>query len=156
MKAVEVPRRRHRRLGILLLSTAVALTLFSAPPAEAGRPGRMPERQMKGQVNEARLRHNTDRLFMRRKLVRIARRHSRAMASSGTLFHSSNLGDKVPNGWRIVGENVGVGYSIESLHEAFMASAPHRRNNLRPAYEKIGVGVVQRDGRIWITVVFYG
>jgi uncharacterized protein YkwD len=156
MNVVQMPHHRLSRLGALLLSFTVALTMFSAAPAQAGRRFRAPEREMKGLVNEARLRHNTDRLFFRRRLVRVARRHSRAMANSGTLFHSSNLGAKMPRGWRIVGENVGVGYSIESLHEAFMASPAHRQNNLRPAYEKLGVGVVRRDGRIWITVVFYG
>ena len=156
MNTVQMPRHRLGRLGTLLLSIVVALTMFSASPAQAGRPGTPPERDMKRLVNDARLRHDTDRLFMRRRLVRVARNHSKAMANAGTLFHSSNLGAKMPKGWRIVGENVGVGYSIESLHEAFMASAAHRQNNLRPAYEKIGVGVVRRDGRIWITVVFYG
>jgi uncharacterized protein YkwD len=156
MNVVQLPRRQLGRLGTLLLSIAVALTLFSGAPAQAGRPGTPPERDMKRFVNEARLRHDTDRLFLRRRLVRVARSHSRAMANAGSLFHSTNLGAKMPKGWRIVGENVGVGYSIESLHEAFMASPAHRRNNLRPAYEKIGVGVVRRDGRIWITVVFYG
>jgi uncharacterized protein YkwD len=151
-----MPRHRLGRLGTLLLSIAVTLTLFSASPAQAGRPGTLPERDMKRLVNSARLRHDTDRLFLRRRLVRVARNHSRAMANAGTLFHSSNLGAKMPRGWRIVGENVGVGYSIESLHEAFMGSPPHRQNNLRPAFEKIGVGVVRRDDRIWITVVFYG
>jgi uncharacterized protein YkwD len=151
---VQTHRRRLGRLGTLLLSVAVALPLFAGSPAQAV--GTSPERSMKRFINTARIRHDTDRLFFRRRLVRVARSHSRAMANQGSLFHSSNLGAKMPKGWRIVGENVGVGYSIESLHEAFMASAPHRKNNLRPAYERIGVGVVRRDGRIWITVVFYG
>ena len=153
---VQMPRRRLGRLGTLLLSVAVALTLFAGSPAQASGIGTRPERSMKRFINTARIRHDTDRLFFRRRLVRVARSHSRAMANQGSLFHSSNLGTKMPRGWKIVGENVGVGYSIESLHEAFMASAPHRKNNLRPAYERIGVGVVRRDGRIWITVVFYG
>jgi uncharacterized protein YkwD len=154
MNVVQTPRHRLGRLGTLLLSVTVALTVFAGSPAQAV--GTSPERSMKRFINTARVRHDTDRLFFRRRLVRVARNHSRAMANQGSLFHSSNLGAKMPRGWRIVGENVGVGYSIESLHEAFMASSPHRKNNLRPAYERIGVGVVRRDGRIWITVVFYG
>jgi uncharacterized protein YkwD len=155
MSVFDLPRRRLRRLGTVGLSIAVALTLFSGGPAQAA-PGSPSERSMKRYINEARVRHHTDRLFLRERLVRIARSHSRVMANQGSLFHSSNLGAKMPSGWSIVGENVGVGSSIESLHDAFMSSPPHRQNNLRPAYEKLGVGVVRRDGRIWITVVFYG
>jgi uncharacterized protein YkwD len=51
---------------------------------------------------------------------------------------------------------VGAGGSIRGLHQSFMASTAHRRNNLYRKYDRVGVGVVRRGARIWITVIFAG
>jgi uncharacterized protein YkwD len=59
--------------------------------------------------------------------------------------------------WRILGENIGVGSSMETLHDAFMDSPPHRRNELNRVYRYVGVGMARgADGRIWVTVLFLG
>ena len=58
--------------------------------------------------------------------------------------------------WQLGGENVGVGGSLESLEDAFMASTEHRKNILRKVYDHAAVGIVRADDRIWITVIFYG
>jgi uncharacterized protein YkwD len=51
---------------------------------------------------------------------------------------------------------VGVGDSLDDLEDAFMASAVHRHNILARTYDHAAVGVVIEDGRVWVTVVFYG
>jgi len=56
--------------------------------------------------------------------------------------------------WRLMGENVGVGATPQSLEAAFMASPPHRANILG-AFTHVGVGVVVSNGRIWVTERFY-
>jgi uncharacterized protein YkwD len=56
----------------------------------------------------------------------------------------------------VAGENVGVGDSLDDLEDAFMASAVHRHNILARTYDHAAVGVVIEDGRVWVTVVFYG
>ena len=46
---------------------------------------------------------------------------------------------------------------MEALHDAFMDSPPHRRNELNRVYRYVGVGMaVGADGRIWVTVLFLG
>ena len=81
------------------------------------------------------------------------------MARKGYIFHSTEaelrraLGD---GNWSIGGENVGVGGSLESLEDAFMASKLHRENILRKSFDHMAVGIVRDDGAIWITVIFYG
>jgi uncharacterized protein YkwD len=78
------------------------------------------------------------------------------MAGQGRLYHSSDLTRRVSN-WRYLGENVGVGPSIEDLQDAFMGSPPHRRNILKNAYDDVGVGIVKdSNGTYWVTVVFRG
>ena len=41
-----------------------------------------------------------------------------------------------------VAENVGVGYSVQALHDAFMGSTGHRANILNASYNRVGIGVV--------------
>jgi uncharacterized protein YkwD len=51
---------------------------------------------------------------------------------------------------------VGVGSTLESLEDAFMDSKKHRQNILRREFLHAAVGVVREDGRLWVTVIFYG
>jgi uncharacterized protein YkwD len=53
-------------------------------------------------------------------------------------------------------ENVGVGDSLEKIHSALMASASHRRNILSSSHQRVGIGVVSRGGRLWVTQLFAG
>ena len=87
-------------------------------------------------------------------LVEVARAHAQRMAASGQPYHNPNLGGEVQN-WLTVGENVGMGYDVNGLHELFMASATHRANILATDYTEVGVGVVTTaDGRMWVVVLF--
>jgi uncharacterized protein YkwD len=81
------------------------------------------------------------------------------MADRGFIFHSSEdelRGALHRTAWSMAGENVGVGDSLDDLENAFMASTVHRHNILARSYDHAAVGVVVQDGRVWITVVFYG
>jgi uncharacterized protein YkwD len=77
------------------------------------------------------------------------------MANQQTIFHTSNLAGALANlRWTIAGENVGMGPSMNALHQAFMLSPEHRRNNLEKRFHRFGVGVVWRSGIAFITVEF--
>jgi hypothetical protein len=64
------------------------------------------------------------------------------MAGSELLYHTPSrvFYERVRN-WRLIGENVGAGGSVSSLHEAFMASPDHRAIILHPSAR------VRRGGR---------
>lgn len=87
----------------------------------------------------------------------IARSHSTMMARRGTIYHSnlSLVGTRI-SGWRVLGENVGVGPNLRTLNQAFMNSRLHRANLLCKCFSKIGVGVVYSRGYYWVTHIFYG
>jgi uncharacterized protein YkwD len=87
------------------------------------------------------------------RLSRYAERHAHRMAKAGYIFHSDL---DVPGRWAIVGENVGVGSTVGSVFRAFMRSKPHRQNILRHRFDHIGIGVVRRDGSVWVVLVFGG
>jgi uncharacterized protein YkwD len=77
------------------------------------------------------------------------------MADAGQLSHST-LADGVPAGWHVLGENVAYAGSVDQAMAALEASPPHRANLLNPAFTSIAIGVVERDGRVWVTEDFVG
>jgi uncharacterized protein YkwD len=75
------------------------------------------------------------------------------MAESGRLFHSC-LSCRRGSGSRALAENVGVGDTVKVVHRALMDSSSHRANILNKSYDRVGVGIVRRGGRTWITQLF--
>ena len=86
-------------------------------------------------------------------LVAVARNHSAAMASAARLYHNTLLGQQV-QGWQLVAENVGMGSSVDQVHQALMSSPQHRADILDARFDGIGIGVVQSGGSMWVTEVF--
>lgn len=154
-------RLGRSRLGSGIAVALVALLLTGVAPdgstAAAERTGR--RMQMLGLTNEARVRHDRQALSFAARLSRYAKQHSREMAEAGYLFHSTAEElRRALDGyhWQLGGENIGVGGSLESLQDAFLASRTHRQNILRRVYDHAAVGIVRADDRIWVTVIFYG
>lgn len=110
-------------------------------------------------TNADRASHGVRELSRADRVERYATRHSRRMANLGYLFHSGDeqiRGALEGSGWRVAGENVGAGATLASLEDAFMASAPHRHNVLELSFDHTAVGIVEADGVVWVTVIFYG
>ncbi|MFZ0626659.1 MAG: CAP domain-containing protein [Acidimicrobiia bacterium] len=84
-----------------------------------------------------------------------ARNHTADMVAAGGIFHSSEseLKAAAGSGWDKIGENVGRGQSVESLHIAFMDSAGHKKNILGD-YNYVGIGTDSSNGYLYVTVVF--
>ena len=85
-----------------------------------------------------------------------ARKHSSDMVAADKIYHSSNseLQAAAGGGWDKLGENVGRGGDVSSLHKAFLDSASHRAN-IHGDYNLVGIGTdTAEDGRLYVTVVF--
>jgi uncharacterized protein YkwD len=154
-------RRRLIYFSILFLVLALikvgARTFDKEPsvPVARGRDHacfryRTAERRFATKVN----RERASNLSLDPELSRVARKHTRAMVRRKLLYHtpSNRLAGRVTH-WMLLGENVGVGGSVGSLHRAFMHSPPHRANVLRSSFRHLGVGT-KRKGRLWVTVLF--
>lgn len=138
---------RSALLSLLLTATVAAgAALVGAGPVAATttREARMLEK-----INHARADHGLRPLRLSADLTAAARSHSRTMASSNLLFHSPSLTSLCC--WRTIAENVGYGYSVRGVHRAFMNSAPHRANILDQRMRQVGIGVVERNGQLWVT-----
>ncbi len=64
----------------------------------------------------------------------------------------AQVGAVVPQ-WQLIGENIGTGFAVQSLHDSFMASGGHRAN-IMGNYNRVGIGVVTQGERIWVTFDF--
>jgi uncharacterized protein YkwD len=126
-------RNRHASLSLLVAAlVAVSLILVGVAPASATT------------SREARM-ASPD-------LMSAARAHTTSMAGSRTLFHTASFSSLCC--WEAVAENVGYGFSVRGLHRQLMRSAPHRANILNPRMRQVGVGIVERNGALWVTEVF--
>ncbi len=105
--------------------------------------------------NEERAARGLRRLRLDPELSKAARVHTREMTRADLLHHTdpSALRRRVTN-WVLLGENVGVGATVASLHDAFMASPAHKENIMLPRFKFIGVGTASSDNRLWVTVIF--
>jgi hypothetical protein len=141
-----------RKLAALVI--APALLLGAAGLTRAAAAGDTNAASFVGKANSERQARGLRAYVVKSDLAAVATRHSQRMAEQGRLYHNPNLGSDV-SGWQIVGENVGNGGSVESIHQAFMDSRYHRENILATDYTEIGVGTVtDEQGVIWVTQVF--
>jgi hypothetical protein len=128
--------------------TAALLVVGLAPGAFAAS-----EDSLLARINEERGAQGLAALASHWDLVDDAEAHSQAMMATENLHHNPNLGS-VTTGWVSLGENVGVGPTVGSIHTAFMASPPHRGNVLGD-FTHVGIGAVRAsENRMWVTVVF--
>lgn len=128
------------------LSAAVATEFMSAQEAELGR-----------LLNAERTSRGLNDLSHSDALRTVARRHSQRMMMEGTIFHNQRLQQDVEAvfpAWARIGENVGMGPSVPSVHQAFMDSTAHRANVLDPDFYWLGVGVVSGGSRLFMTENF--
>jgi hypothetical protein len=140
----------RRRIASLVAATAVAVTAFAATSAHASTE----ESQFVSMTNSARSSAGLGGYSVASDLVSLARRHSQEMAAKHTIYHNPNLANDV-SGWQAVGENVGMGGSASSIHQAFMNSAPHRANILDHDFTQVGIGTAFDDkGVLYVTEVF--
>lgn len=142
----------------LLLATLPASGVASASRASwACFQHKTAEKSFARKMNVARSTRGETKMVLDKQLSKVARRHANSMATEHDLFHSNmtRLGQRVTR-WRTLGENVGMGNSVTSLHQAFMASPGHKANILYNGFKHVGVGTAKSNGVLFVTVVFEG
>jgi len=157
-----------------IIAAAIIGSLFSAGTASAATASltaadntcytyKTSERSFAKKNNTARANAGIGKLSIDPELSRVAKLHTKEMvnAASGSiggddLFHSTSaqLTKRVTGGWTLLGENVGIGSSVSSLHSAFMNSSLHKANMMNGDFKHVGVGVITKGDRMWVTVIF--
>lgn len=90
-----------------------------------------------------------------------ARAHARLLAESGQLSHQFPGEATLPERLGATGarftvsaENVAQTEFVEDVHPALMTSPGHRANILSPTYNAVGIGVVEKQGKIYVAEDF--
>ena len=161
--AAAAPTHRRRpalRPTVLLLAILAVVATLLVPQAaiaatSSGQITSSDEKAFLDLVNKERTSRGLAALKMSYGARQVARDWSHTMAADDKLYHRPDLAAPFTGGWTRLGENVGVGWSVGSLHDAFMNSSGHRANVLGSSYRWVGVGVVTMDsGKIWVTFNF--
>lgn len=110
-------------------------------------------------VNTERSKRTIAPLYRLKELDEIARQHAERMASNLTLFHTTphELQSKFQRKTRRLGENVGCGETIRSIHQIMMATRSERNNILDRRYTHFGMATARAtDGNLYLCQVFRG
>lgn len=78
------------------------------------------------------------------------------MAKTGVLEHTgggTHIDTSGMSHWCSLGENVGKGSSVSAVHDAFMASAPHKAHILGN-FDRVGTGVTKVGRVYWVTEIY--
>ena len=132
-----------RRAFVIALMAVVMLST----DALALRP---PERHVASRVNIARVNHDEHRVHVGSRISRYAERQARKMCRQHRLFHGT-YGWPWHTSW---GQIVGYGPSSRAVFRKFMRSATHRAIILGLSFTRIGVGVANAHGIMWVAVDF--
>lgn len=101
------------------------------------------EDQMQGLVNDTRASRGLTTLPTNEGLRWMARRQAQAMSAAGNIYHTADLAGAANAqnlDWLNLGENVGIGPSVQAVQEAFLNSPGHLANIVKPSYNAVGVG----------------
>lgn len=124
-------------------------------PASAGflaAPSPNEEAQFVSRINSLRASKGLTQLQGSGSLLTVARGWTEQMVAAGQISHNPNLGSQVGGSWSKLGENVGVGYDVGGLMQAFINSPLHYANLVDPAWTHVAVAVtIAGDGRIYTT-----
>lgn len=145
------------RVSTVIMSATVTVAVLFGSAGSASAADARPTRERveslaRYAINQARAERGLKPFSWNAKLRDVSRAHSVDMARDGELRHTVRLERKVVRS-RMLGENIGVGFSMDAINAALMESAGHRRNILG-AYTLAAVGATVTEYEIYITQVF--
>jgi uncharacterized protein YkwD len=155
--------------ALLLGSTAPALAADA--PAAAGTTGAataavaqlaatsadVAEQAILDRTNALRAAEGKPALVRNAQIDAVAAAWAEHMATTGQFQHNPDFFRQIPAGWRTAGENIAMNsYDPVALVTQWENSPPHRANLVNPAFNQIGIAVVERGGLYYGVQVFGG
>ena len=136
------------KVGVaLVVATVLAAGMSPAVAASSD------EMRLLALTNQLRAANGLPALTINEQVTSAAQRWASTLADRGVISHNASLPGQV-TGWKDLGENVGVGGTVDAVHDGFVASPTHRANIMDPAFTEVGFGIVRPDARIFVVVVF--
>lgn len=138
------PRSRRPMLAVSGLAMAAVLLAGCLNPKQES---------VRTAMTQDRHAHNLQQLPVQRDAQAKAQAWAERLASDGYLHHS-NLTDGIHVRWCSLGENVGMGPTVQAIEQAYMASPGHRANILATRWNGVGVGYAKRGNTVYTVQVF--
>ena len=132
------------------VAAAVATVTIGVLPAGADAGD---EARLLSLTNQLRSSQGLSPLTIDAQLTRVAQAWASTVSGRGVISHNSSLPSQL-TGWKVLGENVGVGGTVDAIHQGFLASPTHHENLVDPAFTRVGFGIVRPDARIFVVEVF--
>ena len=139
-----------RKLVVGLVLAAAVSMMF---PAGAHADTVSDEASFVAKINDLRTSKGLPALVVNDNLVAKARAWATGMAAAGTIWHST-LSDGITADWKKLGENVGMGGSVDGLHAAFVASPHHYENLVDPDFSFVGIGIAMNGSTMYVAEEF--
>lgn len=141
-------RRPPRWLAVIIAVCAVGVLSGTLTSCETTPADRAAVRDL---INASRAAAGLPALRENATLNVKADRWAQTMRNECRIWHS-HLADGAPPEWRKLGENVGMGGSIQQIHVAYMNSPGHRANILDASFNQVGTAAVWGTCRGFRTV----
>jgi hypothetical protein len=132
-------------MAVAVVTLAIGVVPAQADAGDAGR--------LLSLTNEVRASQGLPALSTDAQLTAVAQAWAAELAGRGVISHNPSVRSQVV-GWKVLGENVGVGGTVDAVHAGFVASPTHYANLVDSAYAKVGFGIVRPDARIFVVEVF--
>lgn len=145
----------------LLFHVIFSFLLTVAPAAQVTASTSSAEKRIFEELNHERASHGLAILQWDEHAAGAARNHAELMSENGKLSHQFPGEATLPERLGATGarftvsaENVAQTEFVEDIHPALMASPGHRANILSPGYNAVGIGMVEKQGRIYVAQDF--
>lgn len=139
-----------RATVVAVIAVSVALTLHAQTNASPA------EQKLFASVNRARHSQGLPALLWDESLATAARRHAKLMAQHGVAEHvfpgEPNLPSRATRAgahFISLAENVALGADADDINAEFQNSPNHRANILDSDVNSVGIGVVERGGKLF-------
>ena len=132
------------RAAAAVLTATLLLTL--APPASADTAS--DEARVLTLIQQTRSSVGAPTLRVDSALTSAARSWAAKMARDGTISHNVGIGSQVTASK--LSENVGMGATVDSVHQNFLNSPGHRANMVDRGVNSVGVGVAYANGYVFV------
>jgi hypothetical protein len=145
----------------ILFHCVFIFLLGAAHEAQSGHIISPAEKRIFDELNHERASHELPVLQWDEHAAGAARAHARMLAESGKLSHQFPTEATLPERLGATGarftvsaENVAQTEFVEDVHPALMTSSGHRANILSVSYNAVGIGVVEKQGKIYVAQDF--
>jgi len=136
------------RAAAAVVATTILLTM--APPA--GADSATDEARVLSLIQQVRTSVGAPTLRVDATLTSVARDWAAKMARDGFITHNVGVGSRVSASK--LSENVGMGPSIDVVHQGFLNSSGHRANMVDTGVNAVGVGVAWANGTVYVVQDF--